>query len=103
MKGFIEFIRTQGVVGLAVGFVIGKAVSDLVGSIVTDLIDPIVGIFLGRFGDLSKLSFTVLSANITYGRFISVAINFIIIALVLYWGVTKLGLNKLDKPKEHAE
>ena len=100
MKGFIEFIRTQGVVGLAVGFVLGKAVSDVVASFVNDLINPIIGIALGRFDDLSLISAQVLSANITYGKFISVIINFLIIALVVYMAVTKLGLNKLDKPKQ---
>ncbi len=100
MKNFIEFIRTQGVVGLAVGFILGKAVSDVVASIVNDLVNPIIGIALGRFGDLSLLSAHVLSANITYGKFISVLINFAIIALVVYFGVKKLGLDKLDKPKQ---
>jgi large conductance mechanosensitive channel len=100
MKDFIEFIRTQGVVGLAVGFVLGKAVSDVVASVVTDLVNPIIGIVLGQFGDLSKLSFNILSANITYGKFISIVINFVIIALVVYYGVKKLKLDKLDAPKQ---
>jgi large conductance mechanosensitive channel len=96
---FLHFIRTQGVVGLAVGFILGKAVSDVVGSIVNDLINPIIGILLGKLGDLSALSVQVLSANITYGKFISIVINFLIIAGVVYFGVKKLGLDKLDKPK----
>jgi large conductance mechanosensitive channel len=99
MKGFIEFIRTQGVVGLAVGFILGKAVSDVVGSIVKDLINPIISIALGRFGDLTELKLNILGAQITYGNFISILINFIIVALVVYFGVKKLGLDKLDKPK----
>lgn len=99
MKNFIEFIRTQGVVGLAVGFILGKAVSDVVASIVNDLVNPIIGIALGKFGNLSTLSIHILSANITYGKFISILINFIIIAFVVYFGVKKLGLDKLDKPK----
>lgn len=99
MKGFIDFIRTQGAIGLAVGFILGKAVSDVVASIVNDLINPIIGIVLGKFGNLSALSVQVLSANITYGKFISIIINFIIIAAVVYFGVKRLGLDKLDKPK----
>ena len=99
LKGFIEFIRTQGAVGLAVGFILGKAVSDVVASIVKDLINPIIGIILSNIGDLSELSFSIYSANITYGNFISVVINFIIVALVVYYGVKNLGLDKLDKPK----
>lgn len=99
MKNFIEFIRSQGAVGLAVGFILGKAVSDVVASIVNDLINPIIGIVLGKFGDLSALSFHVLSANITYGKFISILINFVIVASVVYFGVKKLKLDKLDAPK----
>lgn len=99
MRGFIDFIREKGVVGLAVGFILGKAVSDVVASIVTDLINPIVGIALGHFGDLSKLSFHILSAEITYGKFISIVINFVIIAAVVYFGVKKLRLDRMDAPK----
>ncbi len=99
MKNFIEFIRTQGVVGLAVGFILGKAVSDVVASIVNDLINPVIGIALGKFGDLSALSIHILSANITYGKFISIVINFFIVAFVVYFGVKKLGLDKIDRPK----
>jgi large conductance mechanosensitive channel len=99
LRDFMHFIRTQGAVGLAVGFILGKAVSDVVASIVTDLINPIIGI--GQFGDLSKLSFRLTSsAVVTYGKFISVSINFVIVALVVYYGVKKLGLDKLDKSKE---
>ena len=97
MKNFIEFIRTQGVVGLSVGFVLGGAVSGLVASIVTDLINPLVGLLLGNLGNLNALSLHVGRALITYGRFISVLIN---VAGVVYFGVTKLGLDKLDKKKE---
>ena len=97
MKDFLEFIRRQGVVGLAVGFILGKAVSDVVGSIVTDLINPIIGIALRGIGDLSALKLTILGAAITYGKFLSILINFIIVALVIYFGVKKLGLDKIDK------
>jgi len=52
MKGFMDFIREQGVVGLAVGFILGGAVSKLVASLVTDIINPIIGIALGVVGGL---------------------------------------------------
>jgi len=99
LSGFLEFIRTQGVVGLAVGFILGGAVSGLVNSIVTDLINPIISIALGRFGDLTKLTLGVFDAKIMYGHFISIVINFIVISAVVYFGVKGLGLDKLDKPK----
>ncbi|MDA1338058.1 MAG: MscL family protein [bacterium] len=99
MKGFLEFVRTQGVVGLAVGFILGGSVSNVVKSLVNDIINPVLGIILGATGDLTEKSLTVGSANIMYGNFLNTTIDFIVIALVVYFGVKKLGLDKLDKPK----
>lgn len=99
MKGFIEFVREQGVVGLAVGFILGGAVSKVVSSLVTDLINPLLGIVLGAAGDLSQASFEVGEAHVMWGKFLNTTVDFIIIALVVYFGVRGLGLDKLDKKK----
>lgn len=100
MKGFIDFIREQGVVGLAVGFILGGAVSKVVSALVTDVINPIIGVLLGAVGGLKDASINLGSAKILYGDLISVIIDFIIIALVVYYGVKAIGLDKLDKKKE---
>ena len=42
MKGFIAFIREQGVVGLAVGFILGGAIAKMVTSLVNDMINPLI-------------------------------------------------------------
>ncbi len=99
MKGFIEFIREQGVMGLAVGFILGGAVSKLVTSLVNDMVNPVVGIFLGRAGELKKVFFQVGSAKIMWGSFVNSFIDFAIIAFVVYFGVKILKLDKLDKKK----
>ena len=99
MKGFLSFIREQGVVGLAVGFILGGAISKLVISIVNDLINPLVGILLGRVGQLKGMYLAVGSARIMWGSFVSSFIDFLIIACVVYFGVKRLGLDRLDKPK----
>ncbi len=99
MKGFINFVREQGVVGLAVGFILGGAISKVVSSLVVDIINPVIGILLGPAGDLSDYSITAGKAKVLYGNFISVAIDFIVIALVVYFGVKILKLDKLDKSK----
>jgi large conductance mechanosensitive channel len=99
MKGFIEFVREQGVVGLAVGFILGGAVSKVVSSLVTDLINPLLGIVLGAAGDLSQASIVVGKSQIMWGKFLNTTIDFVIIALVVYFGVKGLGLDKLDKKK----
>ena len=70
MKGFLEFIRSQGVVGLAVGFILGGAISDLVKSIVTNIINPILQVLLSVFGSIQNASFTIYGATIEYGVFI---------------------------------
>ncbi|MDD5696428.1 MAG: MscL family protein [Candidatus Pacebacteria bacterium] len=99
MKGFIDFIREQGVVGLAVGFILGGAVSKVVSALVTDIINPILGILLGSAGGLKQASIGIGSAKILYGDLISVIVDFIVIALVVYYGVKAIGLDKLDKKK----
>lgn len=100
MKGFMKFIREQGVVGLAVGFILGGAVSKVVASLVKDIINPILGVALGAAGNLSEASFYISGARIMWGSFTSIVIDFLVIALVVYYGVKKLGLDKLDTKKE---
>lgn len=100
MKGFINFIREQGVVGLAVGFILGGAISKVVTALVTDIINPIINALLGSADGLKTASIKIGSSAILYGDLISVIIDFTIVALVVYFGVKVLGLNKLDKKKE---
>jgi len=100
MKGFLNFIREQGVVGLAVGFILGGAVSKLVTAIVTDIINPIIGALLGSIDGLKTAFISIGSAKILYGDLLSVLIDFIIIASVVYFGVRGIGMDKLDKKKE---
>ena len=99
MKGFINFIREQGVIGLAVGFILGGAVAKFVTALITDLINPILGIILGVAGGLKDAYFSIGPAKFMYGDFLSSLIDFIVIALVVYFGVKSLKLDKLDKKK----
>lgn len=99
MRGFLEFIREQGVVGLAVGFILGGAVSKLVSALVTDLINPLISVAMGSVGGLKSASFTVGSAVFLYGDLISVLIDFIVIALVVYFGVKLLRLDEHIKKR----
>jgi large conductance mechanosensitive channel len=100
MKGFLNFIREQGVVGLAVGFILGGAVSKLVASVVTDLINPLLGIILGMAGNLKEAVLEIGPAKIFWGDFVMNLIDFCVIAAVVYFGVKILKLEKLDKKKE---
>lgn len=97
MRGFLEFIRTQGVVGLAGGFLMGGAISKTVTAMVDDVINPLVGLGLGLGSvGLAGASVTIGSATLKWGHFFSVLVDFVI-AAVVYFGVTGLGLDKLDK------
>lgn len=97
VKGFIEFIREQGVLGLAVGFILGGAVAKVVASLVEDLINPIVGIALGAAGRLESYTASIGSVELRWGNFVAVLLDFLVIALVVYFGVKGLGLDRLDK------
>lgn len=99
MQGFMDFVREQGVVGLAVGFILGGAVSKVVASMVTDIVNPLLGIILGKAQGLKEATFTIGSAQILIGSFAGAVIDFIVIALVVYYGVQLIGLDRLDKKK----
>ena len=100
MKGFINFIREKGVVGLAVGFILGAAVLKLVASLVQDIINPILGVALGAAGNMSEMTLAVGSVEILWGSFVTALVDFAVIAVVVYLGVKLLKLDKLDKKKK---
>src|SRR4051812_17777999 len=97
--GFTDFIREQGVVGLAIGFVLGGAVSKTVTSLVDNIINPLVGMLMGKV-DLVDKAIVIGSASIKWGAFVSTIIDFMIVAAVVYFGFKTLGLDKLDKKRE---
>lgn len=99
MQGFVDFIREQGVIGLAIGFILGGAVSKVVSALVTDIINPILSFALGSTEGLKQAYIALGDARIMWGDFISVIIDFLIISLVIYFGFKGLGLDKLDKKK----
>jgi large conductance mechanosensitive channel len=99
LSDFMDFIRTQGVVGLAVGFILGGAISKVVTALVTDIVNPLLSVFLGVAQGLKEAKLAIGGVEILWGDFLSVTIDFLIIALVVYYGVKVLGLEKLDKKK----
>ncbi len=99
MKDFVHFIREQGVIGLAVGFILGGAVSKTVTSLVDNVINPLVGALLGKV-DLADKALTMGSVVLKYGAFVSTIVDFVIVAAVVYFGVKVLKLDRLDRKKE---
>lgn len=100
LQGFNDFIRGQGVIGLAVGLVLGSSVKEVVNAIVNDLINPLVGMLLGPAGNLKEYKISVGNAVFAWGHLLSVFIDFLVISAVVYFIVKGFGFDKLDKKKE---
>jgi len=102
VKGFIDFIKSQGVIGLAVGLVLGGAVTVLVKSLVDNVVMPPIGLLLGSAEGLKGLTWTMantsdgLPAVLYYGVFLNDMINFVVIALVVYLIVKLLKVEKVE-------
>lgn len=96
MSGFINFIKEQGVMGLAIGFIMGGAVTKLVNSVVEDLVNPLIGILLGKAGNLSNYTLMIGNAEVKWGKFLASSIDFLVISAIVY--ITFLLL-KIDKDK----
>lgn len=103
LSGFMEFVRKQGVVGLAVGLAIGTQASELVKSIVSSVITPSVDLLVGREG-LGGLTWTARIGDrvstFNFGLMIDSMIKFLAVAAVIYFVIIGLKLDKLDKKKD---
>ena len=106
IQEFMGFLKTFGIIGLAIAFVIGAAASKLVSALVTDIINPIVGLVLPS-GDLKTLQSNIVNSatgaisEFKYGDFIANIIDFVIIALIVFIMYKVLSRFKLvdDKTK----
>ena len=118
INDFVAFAVKGNAMALAVGTIIGAAFSTITKSVTDDLIMPIVNIFLGG-ADFSEAKIALprmpwveptyemvvdaagnevaqeVQNYLTYGNFISAVINFLILALVVFWLVK--GINKLSE------
>ena len=83
---FKNFIAKGNVVDLAVGVIIGSAFGKIVTSIVNDILMPILGIVIGGI-DFSGLSFKIGEATVNYGAFIQNVIDFLIVAICIFFFV----------------
>ena len=102
---FFDFLKTFGVIGLAIAFVIGAAASKLVTALVTDIVTPLVGLFLPA-GDLRAMQANVTGTSgavseFKYGDLIANIIDFLIIAFIVFLAYKQLSRYKLvdDKTK----
>jgi len=119
LEEFKKFAMRGNVVDLAVGVIIGAAFGSIVTSLVGDIIMPIIGAVTGGL-DFSNY-FIALSKSVTassladakkqgavlaWGNFVTIIINFVIIAWVLFMvvrGLNKLVAKEAEKPAKPAE
>jgi large conductance mechanosensitive channel len=85
VREFREFAVRGSVVDLAVGVIIGAAFGKIVSSLVADIIMPVVGAIVGV--NYESLYTEVGDAKIMYGRFIQNIVDFVLIALVIFFMV----------------
>jgi large conductance mechanosensitive channel len=110
MTEFKEFATKGNVVDLAVGVIIGAAFGKIVGSLVDDIIMPVVSTIFGGldfsnyFIPLAGQTDTVLAeakkagAVLAYGSFITVALNFVILAFIIFIMVEQINRLKREAP-----
>lgn len=100
MKAFFEefkkFILRGNVMDMAVGIIIGGAFTAIVTSLVEDIISPLLGLIGGTNFDAMAVSLGG-DVVLTYGKFITAIINFILIALVLF-----IIIKAMNKASEKA-
>ena len=98
MQEFFDFLKTFGVIGLAIAFIIGQAASKLVTDLVNDIITPFIGLFLPA-GNLNAVKATVGNSTFLYGHLIGSIINFLIIAFIVFIAYKQLSRFKLVEDK----
>ena len=103
VTGFLDFLREQSVVGLAIGFIVGGQARELVDQLMKSFIDPFVGVIIGA-DSLSKKTFIVHHGGhdtiFAWGEFVYSLLNFIAVLAVVYAVIKIFNLDKLDKKKD---
>lgn len=105
VRGFTDFVREQGVVGLAVGLAIGASAGEAVKALVVNFINPIVGFIVGGVS-LEGLKWNTGLENggkelvFGWGAIVSAIITLLATAFVVYQIVHIAKLDRMDKKKE---
>ena len=88
LQEFKQFLLRGNVVDLAVAIVIGVAFTELVQSFVENVVTPVIASF-GGAPNLDAWTITLSGSEITYGRFLTQLISFVVIACVVFFFVVK--------------
>lgn len=109
-NGFKKFIARGSVIDMAVGVVMGGAVTAVVNSIVKNIINPLIAIIFGKPDLDGVLTITINGATISFGAVIGSVLNFLIIAVAVYFFIVlpinklrEMGVNFLNLEKEKTD
>jgi large conductance mechanosensitive channel len=86
LKGFKNFVMRGNVVDLAVAVIMGGAFGAVVTALVKDLLTPLIAAVVGK-PDFSAIVFTVNGSKFGIGDFINAAVNFLLVAMAIYFFV----------------
>lgn len=100
IKEFKEFIMRGNVIDLAVGLVMGSAFTAIVNALVESIIMPFIAGFSGN-ADVSDMAMSFNGSPIQYGVFLQAVIDFLLIALVLFFVIK--GINSLAEIRNKVE
>ena len=101
-KEFKDFISRGNVIDMAVGVIIGAAFGKIVSSLVDDILMPLIGAIIGGL-DFTSLTFKIGDATVCYGNFIQNIVDFLIVALCIFFIVKAMNkFKKKEEPKEEA-
>ncbi|KFI67141.1 large conductance mechanosensitive channel protein MscL [Bifidobacterium magnum] len=92
--GFKKFIARGNMVDMAVGVVMGGAVTAVVTAIVEGVINPFIAMIFGKPNMDNLLAFTFNGATVSFGKVLTSLINFLIIAVAVYFCIV-MPINKL--------
>lgn len=100
IEEFKEFIMRGNVIDLAVGLVMGSAFTAIVNALVESIIMPFIAGFSGN-ADVSDMAMSFNGSPIQYGVFLQAIIDFLLIALVLFFVIK--GINSLAEIRNKVE
>ena len=96
LKEFKEFAMKGSIIDLAIAVIIGAAFGKIIASLVDNIIMPVIGSFIGS--NFAALTANVNGVDIKYGLFIQAAVDFIIVAFLLFLMVK--AMNRMKRKKE---
>jgi large conductance mechanosensitive channel len=102
LKGFRDFVLRGNVIDLAVAVVIGAAFGAIITALVENIINPLIAAIVGK-PDITQVgNFTINNANFSIGAVLQAILNFIFVAVAVYF-VLVVPMNRLMEMRKKGE